>query len=175
MKKACLYALFAASLTATAAHADTVVFTLSSPTASTTAGGTATYSATISAPLTNGAPVFLNGDTITLSDPTAVSYDDSGLFGNFPASLNPGDSKTEVLFTLSAAAGTMPGMYSGSYVLEGGADANAQTVLDTEPFTFDVTAGAASVTPEPSSVLLLSTGMLGIVALSLRKRLSAGI
>ncbi len=175
MKKTCLYALLAASLTAAVAHADTVTLTLSPSTVSTAPGTTAAYTATLSAPVSNGAPVSLNGDTITFAAPTDITFDDSGLFANFPASLNPGDSDTAALFTLTVPAAEPTGIYLGSYVLQGGADGNAQISLATQSFTLDVAASApSSVTPEPSSYVLLSTGMLAMLALASRKRIVDG-
>lgn len=173
MKKPFLYALFAACLTASAAHADTVNFTLNPSTAATTPGGTVTYMATISAPATNGAPVYLNGDSITLADPNA-SYNDDGLFANFLGSLSPGGSDTEELFTVTVASGELPGTYSGYYLLQGGADGNAQDVIGTQEFSYTVNAASStSVTPEPPSVLLLFTGVLGVAGFGLRKRLTS--
>ncbi|HLI76326.1 MAG TPA: PEP-CTERM sorting domain-containing protein [Acidobacteriaceae bacterium] len=175
MKSLCLYALFAASLTATAARADTVTFAISPSTVSTVPGGTATYTATISAPLDNGAPVFLNGDTITFAGPADITFDDGGLFGNFPVFLAPGDSDTAPLFTVGVPSGELAGSYLGSYVLQGGADGGAEDILGTQSFTLDVTAATgSSVTPEPSSYLLLSTGILAALALAARKRTVEG-
>ena len=175
MKKPCLYAPFAALLIATAARADTVTFSLNPSTVSAAPGGTATYTATLSAPGSNAAPVFLNGDTITFAGPTDITFDDGDLFGNFPAALNPGDSDTDALFTASIPAGEAPGSYIGSFVLQGGADGNAQGRLDTEQFTLNISASTpSSVTPEPSSYMLLSSGLLATLALSLRKRMLSG-
>ena len=175
MTKAFLFALFAASFTAAAAHADTVTLTLNPSTVSTAPGTTATYTATISAPTSNAAPVFLNGDSITFADPTDITLDDSGLIANFPAFLDPGDSDTKALFTLEVPASELTGSYLGYYVLQGGADEDAQDTLTTQQFTLDVNAStASSVTPEPSSYVLLSTGILATLGLALRKRLADG-
>jgi hypothetical protein len=62
------------------------------------------------------------------------------------------------------AEGTPVGLYTGTYQIIGGADSNAQDVLASE--NFDI-----QVTPEPSSLLLLASGLAGLAGTLRRRRI----
>lgn len=142
------------------ASADTLTLSLSNPVQSATPGSTLTFDATISASSTNAAPVFLNSDNYTIDSP--LTLDDSDFF-NFPLSLDPGDSYTGALFTVTLPSVLAPGDYTGSFEILGGADGSAFDTLATTGFQ-------VSPTPEPGTVLLLATG-LGLLAFVMyRKR-----
>ena len=141
------------------ALADTLNFTLTQPSQTATPGSLLSFSATISAPSTNGANVYLNGDSINVS--TGLTIDDSD-FANTPFFFAPGQTYTDTLFTV---AGDVAGM--GTISLLGGADANTYDTLATQTFAVQA---AAAVTPEPSSLWLFATGAAGLCALSLRRR-----
>jgi hypothetical protein len=156
-------ALLTIGLSSAAAYADTVTFTLSSPTGfiPPAGGGSVTFDATVSAPSSNGAAVFLNGDSFNITAP--ITLDDSDFFSDFPPSLAPGTSFTGDIFTLTAPPGTPDGTYLGTFTLLGGADGNASDALGTVNF--------AVVTPEPSSIILLMTGMGGLAWTGLKRNL----
>src|SRR5258708_31808017 len=71
-------------LSSAAAYANTITLTLNNPTQiAAPIGATILFNATISAPTTNKANVFLNGDDFTVSSP--LTLDDTDFFLNFPA------------------------------------------------------------------------------------------
>ena len=147
-------ALLTIGLSSAAAYADTITFTLTNPTGYVeVTGGSLTYDATISAPASNGAPVFLNGDSFDITAP--VTLDDNDFFANFPLSLAPGASFTGDLFVLTVPPNTPFGVFLGTFTLLGGADGSASDTLGTVNFS-------VTTVPEPSSMVLLLTGMAGL-------------
>jgi hypothetical protein len=154
------------SLSVVRAKADTVSLTLMNPvqgTDQTTGLGTIlSFIATVSAPSANAGDVFLNGDSFNVSGDLTI--DDSD-FLNFPLSLVPGQSFTDVLFTVDVPADARPGTYLGSFTLLGGPTGSDDDVLTTVDFQ-------VVATPEPSTLLMIGTGLTGF-ALTIRRRVLA--
>ena len=151
-----LLALAAAMLPlAPQARADSVLLTIGSQ--SIPQGGTVVdFMATIAAPSTNSGTIFLNSDSFTIDSP--LSLDDLPFLLNFPFTLNPGQSVTDVLFEVTVPAGIHFGLYSGDFAVLGGANGGAlNNISGNVPFSLQVT-------PEPSTWLLLGS-LLGMAAL----------
>ena len=148
------------------ASADIINFSLFNPPQTANPGTVLSFSATVSAPTTNGAPVFLNADSTTIDFP--LTLDDSGFFNNFPLSLNPGGSFTGVLFTVSVPTYvTLLDTYNGYFEIDGGADSNAGGFLASVNFQIEVV--PAPAVPEPGMVLPLA-GLAGMAAMVLRRK-----
>lgn len=157
-------ALLLAGVSTGAARADSVTFSLATPTvyASSINGGSVTLRATVSAPGSNAGPVFLNGDSYNITAP--VSLNDLGFFVNFPLSLAPGGTFTGDLFTLTLPAGSPAGTFLGSFTLLGGPNGASSNTLGTVNFSL------VASTPEPSSIVFALTGMAAMVALYFRAK-----
>lgn len=135
----------------TAAKADSFTITLSSPVQNGSSGEVVSFDATVTN--NEGATVYLNGDNTYVDSPLAV--DDSPYNNNYPLSLGPGDSDSGALFNVDLPAGTPVGDYAGYFDIVGGATNSSQDIVGEADFN-------VVVTPEPSALLLLATGLLGL-------------
>ncbi len=169
-----LLTLFVAIVTmlSAAAHADTINFVITKPVQTGAPGATLTFDATISAPLSNGAPIFLNviGTTTPGFDSSPIDLTD--FFVNFPPFLNPGASTTDALFTIALAGDIAPGVYLGSVGIGGGINSDAENLLGTANFEIDVP--GTSPVPEPGTWVLLITGAGALAGVVYSRRRSTG-
>ncbi len=148
------------------AHAD-LIFNLDSPHFFGLTGSTIDISGTLLNP--DFDPVFLNTASggLTSAD---LDFDLTNFFTVVPRSLSFGDSYAGAIFGIIIGPQAQPGDYFGSFTIQGGVDENAFGDLATQNFQISVT-GPTSV-PEPSTLVLLATGMLGLFVLRRRPAIS---
>jgi hypothetical protein len=167
--------LAAIAMLSTVAHADTINFSINNSPQTGTPGTTLIFDATISAPLSNGAAIFLNGLGTTTPGFDTSPIDATDFFTNFPLFLSPGDSTTDALFTIMLAGNIAPGKYFGTAGILGGANDLAFDTLGIANFEIDVP--GTSPVPEPGTWVLLITGagaLAGVVHSSRRAAMDLG-
>jgi hypothetical protein len=149
-------------LAATAANADPLSLTFTQSSQSGVGGDTLTFDVTaINNSLTE--VVNFNGDSLNINPVGNDLVTNDEFIANSPFFLDPGDSSEYEAFTVFIPDGTLPGLYTGSYVIEGGpTDSDLGEVGTVD---FDV-----QVTPEPSSLVLLLTGIAGLAG-TVRRRM----
>ena len=150
-------------LTSTAAKADSALtITFASPYQ---AGEGSVYDFYATVTNTGADTLYLNGGSPNLE--SGMTLDDSpfGNDSNFWI-LAPGASYTGLFFTVTVPSYVQgaSNYYEGSYNIVGGANVEAQDLLAVP--NFDI-----QVTPEPSSMVLLATGLVGLAG-TLRRRLT---
>jgi hypothetical protein len=158
-------------LAVTAAKADTFSFSVDSSFQYAVAGDTLTFDASATN-LDPSSVVYLNSVQFTSLD-SPLTADPDPFFLNFPLTLSSGDSAFDgEMFDITVPVGTAPGEYYGEVELLGGGDGGTYDMLGTlQPITVDVTAGAPSPVPEPSTLVLLVAGLAGLGGV-LRRRLA---
>ena len=115
--------ILALILLAVDSRADVLTLTLDQPNLSVTAGVSVEFSGSLSNP--GATDIFLNGDEISLNQ--SLFVDDSPFFTFAPLFLSPGQTYTGPFFNVFAGLNATPGLYSGSFSVDGGADANARS------------------------------------------------
>jgi hypothetical protein len=150
-------------LAGAAAKADPLTITLDAPYQS---GGVSVFGFDATVTNTSASTVYLNGDFFNVDSPLTV--DDSPYLNDYPLTLGAGDSASGLLFNVDVPIGTPLGLHTGYFDITGGSDGNAGDTVGEA--VFDV-----NVTPEPSSWLLLGSGLaaLAIAKAHWRKGASA--
>lgn len=166
MKKRSLALLTIAGslVSAASAVADTVNYSLISANVTTVAGSIVTFDSSIVAPASNSGGVFILSDSFTCD--TGCTIDDTD-FGDTPFELTPGMSYLGPLFTANLST-TALGVYQGSFDVSF-VDSLGNDFTESAPFSVSISS-PSSVTPEPGSWILLSTGLAGILLLRGRRQ-----
>jgi hypothetical protein len=111
---------------------------------------------------TTASTIYLNGDSYTIVGLPSGAMDDSPFLADAPLTLAGGTSTLDIgLFTIDIPNGFATGLYNGSSfnILGGTGGSGDQNLEGTATFNVNVQNGAA--TPEPSTFLLSSGGLLG--------------
>lgn len=159
-------------LTSTAAKANPITFTLTAPNQSGAPGDMLTFYATVANASNSGVVIYLNSDSSNVDSPLTVDDSPYNSNSNF-WTLTPGYSYTNILFNVNIPLETPAGTYNGYFSVLGeidpvGTDNNFGTAtLATDDFSIQVESNSI---PEPSSLLLLLTGMAGFAG-TFRRRL----
>jgi hypothetical protein len=156
------------------ANADPLVLSLQNNSLTAVAGGSVTFSAfatntgttnTNTVTITNGA-IVLNGGAISFTvDGSPFGANWAGQMVANGVTLGPLS-----LFTLNIPVGTLDGIYHGSVLLEYLSAAGQNQFSNSADWT--VTVSSPAPVPEPTTMLLLGTGLAGIAA-KVRKRRKA--
>ena len=136
------------------ARADVISLTLNPADRTAAPGDVLTFDATVYAPDTNGARVFMQGDSPNVDDPLII--DDFGFWNNLPGWLDPGQSWEGTLFTVTVPLDA-DGFYTGNFEIDGISDGQQYGPLGNSAFNVEVD---ASPVPEPSTLVLIGTVLL---------------
>ncbi len=145
-------------VSAAPAVADTFSYSLTTVDPTVAPRGPVTFEGSIAAPSSNSGDLLLS-DSFSC---TGCTLDDTDFFNDVPYPLAPGGSYTGPLFTVTVSNPFATGAYDGTFDV-GLTDALGNPIPGTfDSAPFEVTVAPSSVTPEPDSWLLLSTGVAGV-------------
>jgi len=161
---------------ASAVRADGLPLTVTIGTVTVTPGETGVV---VDGDIVNTSSNVVDSDVASENIPFAVSIDDSDFYNNTPYPFMPGQESGVVeLFAFDVSPAAPPGDYinDGTFTILQ-FDANSPTgfnVVGLGTFTVDVVGGPVPV-PEPSSLLLLLSGIGAIALAFCRRRQPAGV
>jgi hypothetical protein len=151
------------------ANADPVTLTLTNPNQVGTVGSVLTFMGS----LTNVAPptATIVGDNFN-GLPVTLTLDDTPFVFNFLGQSIAGGSTLGPLsmFTVTIEAGAVPGIYNGVFSVL--FDSAGGTGQETNFQPFSITVVGETPVPEPMTLLLLGSGLAGIMSLKFAKRRS---
>lgn len=152
-------------------NADPVTFTLTNPNQVGTVGSVLTFMGS----LTNVAPptVTIVGNNFS-GLPVTLTLDDTPFVINFLGQSITGGSTLGPLsvFTVTIEVGTAPGFYNGVFSVFFDSDGGTGQETNFQTFSVTVLAEAGEPIPEPMTLLLLGSGLAGIVTMKFAKRRS---
>jgi len=164
-----MLAMLAVMLLCQSAKADPVSLTLTNPTQSGTVGSVLTFMASLN---NTAAPAAIAAaDDFTFNGPVSLALDDSPFLVNFLGqNISAGSTLgPSVAFTVTLGAGTAPGTYNGVFSVFYNSTLGAGQETNVQAFSVTVQPAGAAV-PEPTTVALLISGLLGLGLTQRRRR-----
>lgn len=166
-----MFALAALVFLPAAAQADPLVFNFENPVLNVAAGGSVTFRGIATNPGTGGnSPVTIIGIVSSLNV-TGITFDDTPFFANFDnRTVNVGQTLGPLdIFTIAVANNVAAGTYLASLSVTYNGLMMNQTA--TQDFRIVVGNQTAPI-PEPTTMVLLGTGLAGAVMARRRRRQS---
>jgi len=150
------------ALPLTAAHAQSLAYTLSPVTLTTQPGSTVNFQGTLTN--TGSSTLFLNGIDFTYDASVTGVLTDTGFDANVPFSLAAGGSYTGNIFGITVSSSVTSGLFNGTATIQGGADSSATTPLGSQAFH------VAVVVPETGTFAMTLVGLIGAGVIVRRRR-----